>query len=86
MKFKVYIGFNVTYVFKWLISQNEICLIKVRYCHICESRGEAFDSDWLDEDDAFNSSVSQPSSALSNLDGREVQSALTNYFNALLHK
>ena len=35
--FKVYIGFNVTYVFKWLISQNKIRLIKVpflRYCHI----------------------------------------------------
>ena len=37
MKFKVYIGFYVTYIFKWLISQNEVCLIKVpflRYCHI----------------------------------------------------
>ena len=37
VKLKVYIGLYVTYIFKWLISQKEICLTKVpflRYCHI----------------------------------------------------
>ena len=49
--------------------------------NICELRGEAFDDDWMENDSAF-SSVSQPVSTSTDINGDQIRTALTQYFSA----